>query len=154
MLYEKIEYIINELETFSVENELIENLKIITYYFDSSKPDDAKKYFKNIIDRIWQLSNSMAGNYALYIVYIILIYLKELKEEYPQVLINKNFFNLLTIYFSYVEIILKKINIKSPKVTKERKKEIIEVLKNNFSKEYYYRKKSRLIPKQGDLPFK
>ncbi len=153
MLYDKIEYIINELETLSIENELIENLKIITYYFDSSKPDDAKKYFKNIIERVWQLSKSMDSNYALYIIYIILIYLKELKDGYPQIFMNKDFFNLITIYFSYVEIILKKITRKSPKVSKERKREIIELLKINFSEEYYYRKKSRLIPKQGDLPF-
>jgi len=57
------------------------------------------------------------------------------------------------MFFSYVEIILKKITNKSNKITKERKKEIIDILKKNFSEEYYYRKKSRLIPKQGDLPF-
>ncbi|HOJ63013.1 MAG TPA: hypothetical protein PLE45_01215 [Spirochaetota bacterium] len=83
MLYEKVEYIINELETLSVENELIENLKIIAYYFDSSKPEDAKKYFKNIIERIWQLSISVDNNYALYIVHLVLLYLKEIKDGFP-----------------------------------------------------------------------
>lgn len=153
MLYEKIEYIINELETLSLETELIENLKIIAYYFDSSRPDDAKKYFKNIIERIWQLSNSIDNNYSLYIVHLVLIYLKELKDSYPQIMVNRDFFKTFTIFFSYVEVILKKVKEKSKEVTKERKKEIIDILKKNFSEEYYYRKKSRLTPKQDDLPF-
>jgi len=147
-----VEFIFDELENLSVESKLTENLKTIAYLRDSSKPEDIQKYFRAILDRMWQLSDSKDNNYALYISNLFLFFFKELKRDFPQIFLDLDFLKNVSLFFSYVEKILKK-ETSNEAINSERKKEIIEILKSSFSEEYYYRKSNRLNPKQLNLPF-
>ena len=152
MFYDIVDFIFDELDTLSVENKLTENLRLIAYSCESSKPEDIKKYFRAVLDRVWQLSKSKDNNYSLYISSLVLSFLKELKLNYPNIFNEKDFFKNISLFFSYIEIILKKSE-QMNETTKQRKKEIISILRKYFSEEYYYRKNRRLVPKQYNLPF-
>ncbi len=152
MFYNSVEFIFDELDNLSVENKLTENLKLIAYLRDSSKPEDIQKHFRVILDRMWQLSDSKDNNYTLYISNLVLIFFKEFKKDFPQIFLDLDFLKNVSLFFSYVEKILKK-ETSSGTINSDRKKEIVEILKSSFSEEYYYRKNERLNPKQLNLPF-
>jgi hypothetical protein len=152
MFYDHVSDLFQDLENLSLEKNLIENLKLIAYSCDSSRQDDFGKYFRGVLDRVRQLGRSRDLHYANYILFNIMIFLKEVKNYNEELFKDEENLKLMSGFFDLLE----KILAKSKSVIEEnlvKQKEIVEILENNFSDEYYYRKNNKLLPKQLNLPF-
>jgi hypothetical protein len=152
MIYETVEYILGELEGLEDERDLIENLTLMTYYCDSSQPGRIQKHFRKVIDRYSKLVEDDNVSYTLYITGLVLLFLKELKEAVPHITRSIHVFKQITVLCQYIEKLLRKECGDSEEYL-DRKREIIELLSRNFSQEYYYRKRDRMLSEQYRLPF-
>jgi hypothetical protein len=152
MFYDEVSDIFQELENLSLEKNLIENLKLIAYSCDSSRQEDFGRYFRNVIDRIWQLSKSKDLHYTFYIILNVMFFLKEVKNYNAHLFKNEETLKILSLFFDLVEKMLLKAKNENEEYI-EKNREIIEIIENNFNEEYYFRKNERLIPKQFNLPF-
>ena len=152
MFYDNVSDIFQDLENLSLEKNLIENLKLIAYSCDSSRLEDFAKYFRNVIDRVWQLSKSKDLHYANYILFNIMIFLKEVKSYNDDIFSNEENLKLMGGFFDLLEkILVKSRSFFEENIEKQR--EIVEIIQSNFSEEYYYRNNDRELPKQLNLPF-
>lgn len=151
MIYDRVKYILDELSNINEEKNLVENLKLISYYCDSNYLGKATKYFRKLIEKINIYADKKNRNYHLYIIKLILLFLMEIKNVQQNILIEENIFKLLTTLFLYIEKTIKqrKLNI----IYNERRREIISIIYNNFRYEFYYRKNRRFLSIQYDLPF-
>jgi hypothetical protein len=152
MFYDQVSDIFQELENLSLEQNLIENLKLIAYTCDSSRSEDFSKYFKSIMERLYKLSKSKDLHYSIYILLNITLFLKEAKSYSEELFKNEETLKLMSNFFDLSEKIIKKSKTLYEE-NMEKQKEILSIIENNFFDEYHYRNKDRLLPKQLNLPF-
>jgi len=152
MFNDKVAYIFDELETLSLEKSLIENLRVISLTWDSSRAFDIKKYLRKIDERILQLSKSKDSGYALYIILMILNFLKEAKLYNESYFGNEEFFFELVILIDNVCKILQKPKAKN-KQNFEKRKEILELIGTYFPLEFTHIQDYKILGKQLKLPF-
>ncbi|OHD11675.1 MAG: hypothetical protein A2086_15965 [Spirochaetes bacterium GWD1_27_9] len=149
MFKTKVEDIFLEIESVGKENNLLENIKMIYFSCHSSRLDDFRIYLKNVIERISHLQKE-DFHYSLYIFYYVILFLKIIKDDNPNIFFDDDVFKLTTLFFYYGEKILKqKKCLKTENI--ETKKEINKIILETFRLEFYFRKNKRLIPKQYDL---
>jgi hypothetical protein len=152
MFNDEISYIFEELNTLSLEKNLVENLKIISLLYDSSRIDDTKKYLRRVSERILQLSKSRDVGYALYVSLLVLNFFKEAKKYNKEIFNNEGIFIEMTVFFDYLDKILKKTKTKNDD-NLEKRNETIEISGTFFADEYGYKKSNKIVNKQLNLPF-
>ncbi len=142
----------NELFEITKENNLLENMKLIVMTLGSTVSASTKKYYRRIIDRVSHLTTPEDIEYELYITVSILNFFINLREIQPAFFMDIDIINLNSIFFKYIEKILK-INSHDNDTYKKRKEELLVLIFRKFKDEFYYRKNERLHPKAPDLPF-
>lgn len=132
----KIGYIIQDMEVLSLENKLIENMKIIPKLLDAGNYDNSISFFKAINERVWALNKSKNYHYTLYISFNTVSYYAEICKIYPEILNSDNFKIIFKIYINN----LFKITDDKQSNTIENmnlKNEINKIISDNFAEFYY-----------------
>jgi hypothetical protein len=104
------------------------------------------------MNRILHLSKSPESHYSLYILSNIIFFLKEAKKYNSNIFKEPDTFKIMVAFFDFVKNFLKNKNISTDE-NEEIRREIIEIIENNFFEEYYYKKNDNYISKQYNLPF-
>ncbi len=170
-----------ELYELDKEKNLIANLELISYTYHSNLTPQTVKYYRRVIDRASALSRDPNLGYELFVIYLILSFLVNIKNDNSGFFLDKEIIHITGIFFNYIEKILRIKTLNNDTYNKEtkstrtkndpsalkqtkkkdntdmeclgRKKEIVLLILNNFREEFYFRKSDRLIPLQSELPF-